>query len=164
MNYHIRQFAPEESDIYKTIRLEALQLEPGMFSNSYVLEAAFPDENWIRSLSDPDMARFGLYSDDELIGLTSIVINKEDKDEAYMTQSYIRKAHRGKGLSGILYEARIAWAKQHNVKRLHIGHRESNIASKAANQKFGFIYKYRESRNWPPDSVQEDMLFYELHL
>ena len=163
ISYSIRPFLPEEVEIYKAMRLEALQLEPGMFGNSHALEAAFTNEQWLARLTDPYRACFGLFFNGELIGITAIITEQEKPGEAYMTQSYIRKAHRGKGLSRLLYEARLAWAKEHDVKRLIIGHRRSNATSKAANQHYGFRYTHNESRTWP-DGATEDMLYYVLDL
>jgi GNAT superfamily N-acetyltransferase len=163
MEYTIRQFLPHEGEMYKSIRLEALQLSHGMFGNSHATEAAYNDSLWQDRLKSPTTACFGLFGNDELIGLTSIVCNAERPDEAYMTQSYIREEHRGLGLSKLLYEARIAWARAHGVKLLTIGHRESNLASKAAVQRFGFRHSHRETRQWP-DGATEDMIYYSLDL
>lgn len=162
--YTIRQFSPEDVAQYKSIRLEALQLDRGMFCSSYEYESAFSREQWLARVSNPVGACFGLYYGDELIGITGVVVaDKEKPDEAYMTQSYIRKAYRGKGLSKMLYEARLAWAKEHQIKYLKIGHRASNLASKAANQHYGFIYTHSEPNAWP-DGQTEDMFYYELML
>lgn len=162
-SYTIRQFSIADVDAYKRIRLEALATEPGMFGNSYAMEVALPQEDWINRIVQSGHARFGLYCNEELIGLTAIIINAENPTEAYMTQSYIHKAHRGKGLSAMLYDARIAWAKVNGVAILTISHRKSNLASKAANQHYGFIYHHTESRTWP-DGVTEDNICYTLNI
>lgn len=162
-SYTIRQFSIADVDAYKRIRLEALATEPGMFGNSYAMEVALPQEDWINRISLPSNARFGLYCNNELIGLTGIIINAAKPTEAYMTQSYIHKAHRGKGLSAMLYDARIAWARDNSVATLTISHRKSNLVSKAANQHYGFIYHHTESRTWP-DGVTEDNICYTLNI
>ena len=72
--------------------------------------------------------------------------------------------HRGKGLSRLLYEARLSWAAQRpQLKRLRIGHRETNHSSMAANQRYGFKFVWRESLSWP-DGSMDDVLYYELTL
>jgi RimJ/RimL family protein N-acetyltransferase len=161
--FTIRQFKAEEVATYKAIRLEALQSDPGSYGNPHAVEAAMSDEEWIDRVVNPLHARFGLYDGNTLIGLTGIIINKDNHGEAYMTQSYIRKAYRGRGLSKLLYEARLAWARERNVKRLTISHRKSNLASKGANQKFGFVFTHTEPRTWP-DGITEDNFLYELIL
>jgi GNAT superfamily N-acetyltransferase len=107
---------------------------------------------------------FGVYCDNEMVGITAITIHDREKPhDAYLSQSFIRQPHRGKGLSKMLYEARLQWARTHNVHRLVVGHKETNQVSKNANQNFGFTYTHSESRLWP-DGSTADMLYYELAL
>lgn len=162
--FTIRRFLPEDKGLYKAIRLESLQLEAGVFGSNYAREAAFTDEQWLARINGDDSDCFGLYYGDQLIGLTGIVIDRDDSTLAHLTQSYIRKEHRGKGLSRLLYEARLAWAAQRpQLKRLRIGHRETNHSSMAANQRYGFKFVWRESLSWP-DGSMDDVLYYELTL
>jgi RimJ/RimL family protein N-acetyltransferase len=163
MAYSIRRFIPEEWNIYKSMRLEALQSDPGMFGNSYATESSYEDFIWKDRLANPRVACFGLYEDDELIGLTSIFSETDQTEDAYMTQSYIRREHRGRKLSRFLYSARLAWAREQGIKQVIVGHRESNLVSKAANQRFGFEYSHRVARIWP-DGSEEDMVYYTMLL
>lgn len=55
------------------------------------------------------------------------------------------------------------WANDLQIKKLSISHRESNIISKAANQRLGFKYTHRETINWL-DDTSEDALYYVLDL
>lgn len=161
--YSVAVFLPAQVDAYRKMRLEALREEPGMFGNSLAYESAYDDKVWEDRVRQPLGACFGLYHNQDLIGITGITGVGQKEGEAYMTQSYIRKAHRGKRLSRLLYEARLAWARERNLKRLLIGHKQSNLVSKAANQHFGFTYTHSEPRTWP-DGSKEDMLCYELWL
>lgn len=83
-NYSIRQFTIADIDAYKRIRLEALEKEPGMFGNSHAMEAAMPHEDWVNRIVQHGHARFGLHFNDELIGLTAIIIDAENPAEAYI--------------------------------------------------------------------------------
>jgi RimJ/RimL family protein N-acetyltransferase len=148
---------------YKAMRLEALQNEAGMFGSSYAREAAFTDAQWMERIVNPNSACLGLYYKNELAGITGIITDNEHTGLGHMVQSYIRKPHRGKGLSNILYQARLKWAREHNLNRIQVGHKASNIASKAASLRFGFKYTHSEPRTWPDSSV-EDVLYYELKL
>ncbi len=162
--YTIRRFTPADVHIYRAIRLEALQVEPGMFGNSYDMEAAMPASAWQERLTDRSAARFGLYHGNELIGTTSVIVaNRDTPFEAYMTQSYIKQPYRGMGLSQMLYDARIQWAREHGITQLIIGHRRINEASFRANQRNGFVYTHSEQKKWP-DGTTDDMLYYKLML
>lgn len=162
--YTIRRFTPGDAMRYRAIRLEALQQEFRMFSSTHAKESAYPDNHWIGRLSNPGNATWGLYAGDELIGLTGVTALQDQPGTGYMGQSYIRKEHRGKKLSRLLYEARIAWARKHGLKRLTIGHRTINASSKAALQHFDFTYTHSETRLWQPDNLPDDILYYELLL
>jgi len=161
--YSIRLFLPGDASLYRAMRLEALKNEPGVYGANYAEEAALPESAWTEKINDPRRACFGLYADDELIGITGVIIDKDDTGKGHMIQSYIRKAYRELGLSAILYKARIAWAQGRKLTGLAVGHKESNLASKAANQHFAFMYSHSEARTWP-DGSTEEILYYELVL
>lgn len=163
MEFTIRKFKPEEITEYMAIRLEALQSDPGCFGNPYEKEAAYDTEVWRQRLESPSHACFGLYDGDMLIGLTSIFSATDRPGEGCLTQSYIRRQYRGRKLSAMLYDARIEWAIQAGLSCLVVGHRASNLASKGANQRYGFRYSHRELRHWP-DGSDEEMLYYKLEL
>src|SRR5688572_14040110 len=94
--YTVRQLLADDVAMYKAMRLEALKLEPGMFGNSYALESGYSDKQWSERISNPKGAIFGLYHLQELVGITAIIIDKDQAEEGYMTQSYIQTAHRGR--------------------------------------------------------------------
>lgn len=161
--FSIRAFRPDEVEAYQAMRLEALRLEPGVFGSNYAREAAFAPDEWLARLTSPTSVCMGLYHDGELIGITGVVVDRDDATRGIMVQSYICKAYRGRGLSRLFYEARLAWAREKGLRTLRIGHKESNLVSKAANQRHGFVFSHREACTWPDGSV-EDILYYDLEL
>lgn len=158
--YHIRQLQTADADLYKTLRLEALTNEPGVFSAALAVEQAFSEAQWIARLSRPDSAIFGLFYDEQAIGITGVLI---EEDAAHCTQSYICTAHRGRHLSRLFYETRIAWAKSRGLKRIITAHRLSNLQSMRANQHFGFKPTHSLSQQWP-DGSTEELVYYALDL
>ena len=134
-----------------------------MFASNLAKEEAYPDTRWVESLAKEEMAFFGLYLGEEIVGLTGIILNSHVPGEAVMIASYIREEHRGKGLSDLLDRVRIDWARDKGLTHLTVGHRASNEASRRANQRFGFQYTFTESREWPDGEV-EDNLNYRLEL
>lgn len=161
--YSIRRLGVADLQDFKHIRLEALQQEPAVFSSNYAREAAFPDNTWEQRLLNPGAAFFGLYDGPELIGITGIIANDETGTEAVLIASYIRPGRRGHGLSGLLYQARIDWAKEQGFRRIVVSHRAGNEASRAANQRYGFLHTHAELMQWP-DGQWADNIFYVLEL
>lgn len=161
--YNIQHLLPTDWEAFKVIRLEALQAEPAVYAASFDEMKDMPDEFWRTRLADNNWAYFGLYAAEELIGVSGIMRNIDNKDEAELIASYIRKEHRGKGLSQLFYIGRIEWARANGVGRLIISHRESNLASKHANQRFGFQFTHSVPRLWH-DGKWEENVYYELLL
>ena len=159
--YHIRQLGIGDKEAYKNVRLEALAVEPTVFCSNYKREAAFEEAEWLIRLDGTNSASFGLYYGNLLIGITGIIISQPG--EGTLVASYIRKEHRGKGLSAMLYQARLDWARSRHLKQIIVSHRKSNLASQRANQHFGFRYTHEEVILWP-DGIEESNVYYCLEL
>jgi RimJ/RimL family protein N-acetyltransferase len=98
--------------------------------------------------------------------MTGVSINWNDPTEktALLWGSWLAPHARGKGLSELMYKARINWAKaQPTVEKIIVSHRASNLASKYANQKHGFIATHKKEKVWTDGGV-EDEIFYELEI
>lgn len=162
-HYKLKRFYASEWESYKTIRLEALTTNPELFGSSYVNELTYSREKWISLLENESRAIFALYHLDKLIGLTGVVLNRNNSSEAILISSFIQKLYRGMGLSKLFFQARIDWARQKNCSVIVVSHRIGNEASKAANQRFGFSYTHSEETIWP-DGTKADELMYELRL
>lgn len=160
----IRLFAPEEWRFYKAVRLKALQTDPGVFGSNHQKEAARPDEEWQKALSDAALGVFGVFHYGDIIGMTGIYVDREDATTAGLWGSWLEPKWRGKGLSETMYIARIEWARRHpDVERIRVSHRKGNKASQMANQKHGFRFTHEAERTWP-DGEAEAELFYELQV
>lgn len=161
--YTLKQFGPEQWKDLKRIRLEALQETPGFFGSNFEREVAYTDEDWIRKTTSPLSAFWGLYDGGTPVGLTGIIRDQHNLEEAWLIASYIKPQYRGKGLSTLFYEARIQWARENGCSCVIVSHRADNEASRAANQHFGFQFTHKESRLWP-DGTEADNIFYRLDL
>lgn len=161
--FTIRRLLPSDVNLFRELRLEALRFEPGVYGSNYLKESQYTDDEWLNRLSNHDAAFYAVYHGDEPIGVTGVVVNWHDAEDALFIASYIRKSYRGKGLSRLFYEQRLAWAREMGLKTATVGHRESNLPSKQANQRFGFRFTHREPTNWP-DGTSEDILYYKLML
>ena len=135
----VRRLTPEDWPLYKEIRLEALRLHSDVYGTSYKDMCERPDAEWESILSQQDAAFFGLFDDQAIVGLGGVFTQDKSTRTGMLIAGYIREEYRGKGLSKLIYQARIDWAKESGLfDRLLIGHREGNEASRRANQAFGF--------------------------
>lgn len=135
----VKKFNSGDWNSYKAIRLEALRLHADVYGTSYAEMASRQDDEWKRIVSENNSAFFGLYDNDTVIGTGGVFTQDEAGRTGMLIGGYIRKEYRGRGLSRLLYQARIDWAKSSGLfDRLVIGHKKGNEASRRANQAFGF--------------------------
>jgi RimJ/RimL family protein N-acetyltransferase len=161
--YCLCRLLPVDWRSYKSIRLEALATDPGVYGSNLIKESAFPDEQWLYRLGQSGSAYWALFCAEELVGLTGIYSDPDHPDEAKFIASFIRPRHRGKGLSALFYSARIDWAVEKGLKRLLVSHRAGNDPSRAAIIRAGFKYTHSESQRWP-DGRDAEHMFYTLEL
>jgi RimJ/RimL family protein N-acetyltransferase len=135
----VRKLSREDWPLYKKIRLEALRLHSDVYGTSYKDMCERPDAEWESILLQEDAAFFGLFDDQTIVGLGGVFTQEKSTRTGMLIAGYIRADYRGRGLSKMIYQARIDWAKESGLfDRLLIGHREGNEASRRANQAFGF--------------------------
>ncbi|MDQ3711040.1 MAG: GNAT family N-acetyltransferase [Acidobacteriota bacterium] len=90
--------------------------------------------------------------------------NDPTEKTALLWGSWLAPHARGKGLSELMYQTRINWAKeQRTVEEIIVSHRASNLSSKYANQKHGFVTTRKNEKVWT-DGATEDEIFYELKI
>jgi len=161
----IRPLDTSDWAAFRDIRLKALESEPGVFASSYEREVGREESGWRELVTGDDKHQvFGLFDASKLIGITAVFTHRDDPSgaTAILAMSFIEPDYRGRGLSRLLYQARLDWVRTRpQFKRVVVGHRESNETSRRANQAFGFQYVGREPHTWP-DGVTEDELIYEL--
>lgn len=155
MNFSTRKLTAEDWQIVKQIRLEALQLHSNFFAPSRD-EFKFTESEWKDRLSGASSASFGVFNEkNEIIGLTGITRDNDDAGLAWLVSSYIQAPYRRMGLTRLLYEARIQWAKaQNDIHTLVVHHREDNEASRKSHQKFKFEFiKAYPPEPWPNGEI-----------
>lgn len=163
----IRQWSESDWQTYRAIRLEALTENADVFGASFDGEASKDNSFWKDRLKGPDKGTaFGLYDGSTVIGLTGIYRDWNGREGvAILCMSYIRADYRRKGLSDLLYKARIDWAKaQGDIRILEVGHREGNDASRGANQRWGFVFKGIDEKHPYGNGDQARNYIYQLEI
>lgn len=167
MNISIRQLKEEDWRYFAQIRLKALKTDPQVFGSNYEMESKMTEEDWKSRLRANDSAIFMLFDSGETpIGITGVSVFRDDplRKTAIFWGSWLEPDYRGKGLSELIYKTRIDWAKNFpGIERIIVSHRASNISSKYANQKHGFVFTGTHEKIWV-DGVTEDEVCYELKL
>lgn len=165
MNAVIRRLTEDDWLEFSRIRLRALLTDPSVFGSNYERESHFTEAVWRERLRATENAIFLIFlGDDAPIGMTAVSIDREDPTgkTALLWGTWLAPAARGKGLSELLYRTRINWAKaQPTTEKIIVSHRASNLSSKHANQKHGFVFTHETEQLWT-DGATEDEIFTSL--
>ncbi|MCB1024704.1 MAG: GNAT family N-acetyltransferase, partial [Acidobacteria bacterium] len=162
----IKQIDTNDWEIFRDVRLRALKTDPAVFGSNFERESAQTEDEWKEPLATVDCAIFIIFRDDSPIGMTAIAVKREDptRKTAILWGSWLEPDSRRKGISKLMYQARLDWAKKHpDIEKIVVSHRASNHSSKFANQKHGFKYTHSESKTWH-DGITEDDVHYELKI
>ena len=166
MQYFINKLDENDWEMFKRIRLRALQTDPTVFGSNYDREANRTEAEWRDQLANLNTAVFVVFKNDRPVGVTGAAVDRHDVSQktVLLWGSWVEPDGREKGISKLFYEARIAWAReQPGVERITVSHRESNVASKYANQRFGFVFTHETTKVWN-DGTSEREFHYELTL
>ncbi len=166
MNFFIRQLTEDDWRQFSGIRLKALETDPQVFGSNYELESKFTEEDWRSRLRSDDSAIYMIYAGETPFGMTGVSVFRDDPTgrTAIFWGSWLEPEFRRRGLSDLMYRTRLDWAKNHpGIERLIVSHRASNVASKYANQKHGFVFTRAHEKTWS-DGLTEDEVYYELNL
>lgn len=161
----VRRLTEGDWEANREIRLEALASHPGNYFTSLAEAEARTEADWRAMLTNPALVVFGLYDGDALAGLTAAYIADGDPGGRTMglAMSYIRPAWRGRGLTALLYAARLGWARERGMTRVIVSHRASNTPSRKAIERHGFRRTGAVMHRWP-DGADEENIEYELML
>ena len=160
----IRLFSPDEWELYRAVRLQALQSDSSAFRATYEEESLYPEQKWRDGLSSQYSAVFGVFYEGDVIGMTAAAVRQSDPTMASLWGSWLEKDWRGKGLSEKMYKTRIDWIKKHSsVQTVFVQHYEGNSASRKAILKCGFIFSCMKDEK-RPDGKSDQQHVYELKI
>ena len=166
MSITIRRLTEDDWREFSQIRLTALKTDPKVFGSNYESESKMTEAEWRSRLQAKDNAIFLVYENETPIGMTCVSGDRKDATEktALLWGSWLAPHARGKGLSELMYQTRINWAKQQpTVEKIIVSHRASNLLSKYANQKHEFVLTHKTEEVWTDGEI-EDEIFYELKI
>ena len=95
----IRKLQPDESPLYRALRLRCLKTEPDYFGSTYEEESSTPKlkfESWIEQ-EDPDHIMFGALDGEKLVGIVGFMRQERQRarHRGEVVQMYVDASHRG---------------------------------------------------------------------
>jgi ribosomal protein S18 acetylase RimI-like enzyme len=105
----IRALMGQDAAVYQSLRLQALQEHPEAFGSSYEEEAKMTMEQVAERLSKPENVTFGMFADETLVGVVTLLTNLRPKlmHRASIVAMYVVPEKRGKGIGRRLMQAAI---------------------------------------------------------
>ena len=133
-----RRLQPADVDVYRTIRLSALQNEPDAFGSTYAIDFAKPIEEHHQRLTSSIV--LGAFDREQIVGMIGLKVEDGPKDahKAFVWGFYVAPASRSSGVGTDLMSALISAARG-CVEQLTLSVVESQLAAIALYEHFGFV-------------------------
>ncbi|WP_298821110.1 GNAT family N-acetyltransferase [uncultured Roseibium sp.] len=149
----VRRIGSDEVEVFKRIRLEALQLEPNSFASSYEDWIELSDDEWRRRMRNPVLVAF---LDDQPVGITGLLRQSASKmaHRATIVMVYVRESLRGKGIAKDLLEAVVGEARVLGIQQLELSASAENLPALRFYRREGFV----EAGRIPGGFIQEGRL------
>lgn len=125
----IRLLGPEDVEVFRRIRLEALRSEPASFASSAEDWERLPDEEWRRRVTGNPI--FVAFQDESPVGIMGLIRERSSKTahRATIVMVYVQKRYRGTGLSRKLLDKVIVHARETGVRQLELAASVENPAA-----------------------------------
>lgn len=125
-------------DVFRRIRLEALEREPAAFASSYHDWLGLSESEWVRRLSHNIV--FVAFRQSEPVGIMGLMRQKPSKmaHRASLIMVYVRKEERGTEVATNLFGMIVRTAAERGISQLELNASVENPAAIRFYQRMGF--------------------------
>jgi ribosomal protein S18 acetylase RimI-like enzyme len=138
---NIRKLTPEDWEMYKKIRLEALQKDASAFGSSYDESVGRTDEEWKKKLERPKSFVFAIEDGSEHIGMAAAYQEEGEivSHVAYVWGVYVRESFRGKGIGKKLLKVVLDEIQRNpKIEKANLNVNKNQIAAVKLYESLGF--------------------------
>jgi GNAT superfamily N-acetyltransferase len=157
----IEPITRENMELFKAVRLNALQESPSAFGSTYAREAAFTDAEWLVRLERWNGEKgigFLAMEGEAPCGIAGTLLDLEDTSRTQLVSMWTAPAFRRKGVGRLLVNAVFDWAKRRGVKTLLLMVTSTNTSATSFYEQLGFAMSGR-TEPYPNDP---EVLEYEM--
>lgn len=138
----IEKLQPDEWQLYKQLRLEALLNEPAAFSSTYAETSQRPDAHWQQRLLEAQAGEKGwlLFARENgcLVGMIG-AMHEPESDAVDIISVYVAREKRGQGVGAALMAAILAEVRSKNAfQKAALSVNADQAAAVALYRRFGF--------------------------
>jgi ribosomal protein S18 acetylase RimI-like enzyme len=138
----IRRIRIGEADLYRQIRLYALQDAPYAFSSTYDAALQRTAESWQEQADSTaggsDRTTFIAFSENIPVGMAALYRRKDNIDQGELLQVWVSAEYRGKNIALALVDQVFNWAAENNFHRIITGVTNGNTRALGFYKKYGF--------------------------
>ncbi|BAS26747.1 GNAT family N-acetyltransferase [Limnochorda pilosa] len=138
----IRSFLPDEWQLWKSLRLQALADSPNAFGSTLDGERQQIDSHWTELIASSSLAdRDFLLAerDGRPVGMARVGPSEGDASQAGLFSMWVMPSERGLGVGRALVDAAIDWARSKGVSEVILHVTEGNDEAKRLYLSSGFI-------------------------
>jgi GNAT superfamily N-acetyltransferase len=155
----IERITPQNVQIFKTVRLRALQDSPFAFGSTYAHEFQFSDDEWRRRAENWNVvtgAGFLAMDEDTACGIAGAFLDEKDPTQARLVSMWTAPTHRMRGVGALLIRAAENWARGVGATTMRLMVTSHNPAARLFYEKLNFAFTgVREP--WPNDPAHFEL-------
>jgi ribosomal protein S18 acetylase RimI-like enzyme len=158
----IEPITPQNTLLFKDVRLRALRDAPHAFGSTYAKEVQLADSDWIRRVerwNGESGAGFLAMDEDTACGVAGSFLDQNDATRAHLISMWTAPTHRQRGIGRLLVNGVLNWARSHYARVLLLMVTSNNEPAIRFYQRLGFT---RTGRTEPypndPTIIEHEML------
>ena len=149
----IEPVTAQNVQVFKAVRLRALQDSPFAFGSTYARESQLSDDEWLRRAENWNGVKgagFLAIDEKQACGLAGSFLDEKDPARARLVSMWIAPTHRMRGVGALLVRAAEDWARQAGAANMHLMVTSHNPSAQSFYQRLDFTFTgLREP--WPND-------------
>jgi GNAT superfamily N-acetyltransferase len=142
------QLGGTEGTRLRSIRLRALQDAPDAFGSTFAEACARPMHDWVEQVMR--LPTFVAVADGRDVAMVRCARDKDDIETAWLISMWVAPEVRRSGIGGELVDLVIAWARDHNIRRLVLDVADLNAPAIALYDAKGFRANGKAGTMPPP--------------
>ena len=146
-------------EMFKAVRLRALQDTPLAFSSTYEREAVFSEEDWharVRRWDGRTGIGFLAIETNVPCGIAGSLLDQSDCAKAELVSMWTAPTHRRRGVGSLLVASVIAWARSRQARTLQLMVTNTNETALRFYERLGFALTGR-TEPYPNDPTLKEL-------
>ncbi|QMU57172.1 MAG: GNAT family N-acetyltransferase [Boseongicola sp.] len=144
----VRILNPSDVDIFRSLRLEALELDPDNFASDRDEWEVMSEDQWRSFLENEPI--FAAFDDEQAVGITGLIFQKRRRmaHRCGIGMVYVRRSHRGCGIADSLLKAAINHARNLGIRQVELSVNAENSGAIRLYERHGFTHYGRLPRGF----------------